>query len=277
MIRSILVGLDGSTFSGSAIALAIQFARQFDAMVVGLGVVDEPRIRQGDFVPLGASAYKERADNIRLAQATRKVDQILEQFSLRCSEAGVASKVLEDVGAPHEQIVREAQRYDIIVLGQQTYFHFATQETPCETLKTLVKNSPRPVVTVPEKLSEGKAILIAYDGSIQAARALQTFQAIAYNGVAPIHVISVAAEHVEACRHLDHAREFLAFHDIQSTPHPIVSSAAVAQALLQHIGPLDIGLVVMGAYGQPTLREFFFGSVTQTFLKECPVPLFLYH
>lgn len=277
MIRSILVGLDGSTYSQSAIALAIQWARQFDAMVVGLGIIDKPAILRGEIMPIGASAYKEQADELHMAQATRRVEQLLEQFSLRCSEAGVASKVIEGVGVPHEQIAREAQRYDIILLGQQTYFHFATQEGPCETLKTLVKDSPRPVVTVPEKLSGGKAILVAYDGSIQAARALQAFQAVAYHRLAPVHVLTVAADHVEACRHLDRAREYLAFHDVNCTPHPMVTSASVAHTLLQQIGPLDIGLVVMGAYGQPTLREFFLGSVTHTLLKECPVPLFLYH
>jgi nucleotide-binding universal stress UspA family protein len=34
---------------------------------------------------------------------------------------------------------------------------------------------------------------------------------------------------------------------------------------------------VMGAYGQPALREFFLGSVTRRMLTECPVPLFLFH
>ncbi len=33
----------------------------------------------------------------------------------------------------------------------------------------------------------------------------------------------------------------------------------------------------MGAYGQPSLREFFLGSVTRRMLAECPVPLFLFH
>ena len=33
----------------------------------------------------------------------------------------------------------------------------------------------------------------------------------------------------------------------------------------------------MGAYGEPTLREFFIGSVTRTILEQCPVPLFLFH
>jgi len=33
----------------------------------------------------------------------------------------------------------------------------------------------------------------------------------------------------------------------------------------------------MGGYGQPTLREFFIGSVTRNLLAQSPVPLFLYH
>lgn len=50
-----------------------------------------------------------------------------------------------------------------------------------------------------------------------------------------------------------------------------------AQVLLGHVQQVQAGLLVMGAYGQPTLREFFFGSVTRTLLAESPVPLFLYH
>jgi nucleotide-binding universal stress UspA family protein len=33
----------------------------------------------------------------------------------------------------------------------------------------------------------------------------------------------------------------------------------------------------MGAYGQPTMHEFFVGSVTRSMLVESPVPLFLSH
>jgi nucleotide-binding universal stress UspA family protein len=149
MVRSVLVGLDGSAYSDSAVALGIDWARRFDALVVGLGIVDKPSIFQPEMVPLGADAYKQPADEARLARATRQVEQFLEKFSLRCAEAGVSSKVLEDVGNPYEQILREAQRYDVILLGKQTYFHFATQEGPCETLKSVLKNTPRPVVTVP--------------------------------------------------------------------------------------------------------------------------------
>jgi nucleotide-binding universal stress UspA family protein len=40
---------------------------------------------------------------------------------------------------------------------------------------------------------------------------------------------------------------------------------------------VQASLLVMGAYGRSTLREFFAGSMTRTMLRESPVPLFLYH
>ena len=52
---------------------------------------------------------------------------------------------------------------------------------------------------------------------------------------------------------------------------------AVGEAILDQARQLDAQLLVMGAYGQPTLREFFLGSVTRTALRKSTIPLFLYH
>ena len=151
MLRSILVGLDGSDYSRSAIDVGIDLARKTGALLVGLGVVDEPTIREAEPRLIGGGVpyaepvlYRER-----IANARREVELFLSQFSLRCAEAGVACKVLEEVGTPHEQIELQAQRYDLILLGQQTRFHFETQEGYDDTVRRVLKNSPRPVIAVP--------------------------------------------------------------------------------------------------------------------------------
>lgn len=277
MLRTVLIGLDGSEYSTAASELAIRWARRSGALLVGLGVVDEPAICRPESVPLGASQYKEHRDRALLARASRRVETFLEQFALRCSEAGVAYKLLEDVGPPPEKIFVEAQRYDLIVLGQQTHFRFATQEGPDETLSRVLKNTPRPVVAVPEKLGDGASVLVAYDGSLQAARALQAFQASGLDESREVHVVSVGADRVEAARHADRAVEFLRFHEVKATPHVLPPTGGTAEVILDQAGRLDAGLLVMGCYGQPTLREFFLGSVTRSVLKKSTVPLFLYH
>lgn len=277
MLRSILVGLDGSAYSHTALEFCIDWARRYDALIVGLGIIAEPAIRAPEMTPIGAGAFKQHADEIRLAQATRQVEQFLEQFSLRCADAAVASKVLEDVGEPYEQILREAQRYDVIVLGQQTYFHFATHEGPCETLKKVLNYAPRPVITVPEKLVPGSSILIAYDGSLQAARVLQAFQGIGVDDASELHVVSVGSNYVEASRLSDRAIEYLALHGRNAKAHVVSSSDTPAAVILDLARRVTARLVVMGAYGQSAIKEFFLGSVTRTMLKESSVPLFLYH
>lgn len=277
MVKSILVGVDGSTFSASAVELGIRWARRFDALLVGLGVIDEPTIRRPELVPIGASHFKEHSDEVRLARARVQVKRFLERFARRCTEAGAACKLLEDTGLPNETIMLEAQRYDLIVLGQQTHFHFASQSSPDETLTQVLKHTPRPVVTVPEQLPAATAVMVAYDGSLQAARALQAFQASGLAGSETVHVVSVGDDPAEAARHAERAVEFLRFHAIPATAHVLGPAPSTAETLLDQVRQLQVGLLVMGCYGQPGLREFILGSVTRTVLRRSSVPLFLYH
>ncbi len=48
MLRSILVGLDGSDYSKSAVEVGIYLARKTKALLVGHGVVDEPTNRDAE-------------------------------------------------------------------------------------------------------------------------------------------------------------------------------------------------------------------------------------
>jgi nucleotide-binding universal stress UspA family protein len=121
MLRSILIGLDGSAFSTSAVELGFRWARQFNAFLVGLGIVDEPTIRESQVVQSGAGAQRGENTEARVEEARRKVAEFLEQFAIRCLEAGVPDKLVEKVGLPCERILLEAQRYDLILLGQQSY------------------------------------------------------------------------------------------------------------------------------------------------------------
>ena len=276
MLRSILVGLDGSAYSTAAIELGIQWAKKFNALLVGLAIIDEPTIRKPEPVPIGGSSWKHQRDEKLIADARRKVEHFLRGFSDRCQEAGVLWKLLEDVGTPSEQICKEAQRYDLILLGKQTHYHFDTQQYADETLSDVLKASPRPVVTVPEKLGTGNSIVVAYDGSLQAARTLQAFQSLLLDPSQEVHIVTINANNAEAIRLADCAIDFLGFHGIKAQRHAVTASSP-ATAIIEQANRLKAGMLVMGAFGQPVIREFFFGSVTRTILKEMICPLFLYH
>jgi len=216
-------------------------------------------------------------DATLLADAGHKVEEFLEDCAQRCAEAGVACQTRQDTGLPADYILLEAQQYDLIMLGQHTFFHFETQDTSDDTLAMVVKQSPCPVVAVPATLPEGRAVLIAYDGSPHATRALHMFQALGLASAYDVHVVCVDAHREKAHPCVEHAVTFLQGHNVVAQAHALATSESPAHALLQYVHQVQAGLLVMGSSSRSPLREFFGGSVTRTMLRDSLVPLFLYH
>ena len=84
------------------------------------------------------------------------------------------------------------------MLGRQTHFRFGWEEEPDVTLSKVLADSPRPVVAVPDEPEDGEAVVVAYDGSLQAARALYAFEASGLGQGREIHVVSVAGDKKDA-------------------------------------------------------------------------------
>lgn len=277
MLRSVLLGLDGSEFSQSAISLGISLARETQALLVGLGVVDETAILASEAVPMGAAAFGAERARERIAEAHRRVEQSLSSFSRQCAEQQVASKVLEGVGTPSDRLALEAQRFDLILLGQHTYFEGDPNADPFETAHRLLKATPRPVLITPRTLRAGQTTVIGFDGSVQAARAVQALLATGLATWKPVHIVTIHQEHVEAARRADRVVEFLGAHGVKSVAHAIASTAVPAEVLQREAAELKAALVVVGAYGQSAWREFILGSATRTLLRQSEFPLFCYH
>jgi nucleotide-binding universal stress UspA family protein len=277
MIRTILVGLDGSASSVAAVDLGVRWAIRFNALLVGLGIIDEPAICRPEPTGIWGSSYKQRSDELRLADARCQVDKFLEKFARHCADAGVPCQALEDVGHPYKQILLEAQRFDLILLGHRPRYHFETQERDTDTLRKVLLGGTRPVVVVPEHIPGERSVLVAYDGGPSAVRALQAFQASGLAQGCEVHVLSAAVDLATAEQHVARAIEYLHHHTIEAKACPVVTSAAPARAILDQVRQCGAGLIVMGAYGRSRVREVLFGSLTRTLLRESSVPLFLCH
>jgi len=256
--------------------LACEWAARFGARLLGLGVVDQPSIEQGEAVPMGAYGFKKHRDEVRLADAHRRVLVFLEEFRARCAAAGVTATVLEDIGDPIDRILREVQRCDAVILGRETHFHFETQARPDATLPGVIRASARPVVVVPHELLAGRGVMVAYSGGREAARTLQIFQLLGLAGGEDIDVVTIHRDRSEAVAVANLAGEFLAAQGAPHRLHAISTEGAPAEVLLEEVRRRAPRLLVMGAYGHHrSLRELFATSVTRAVLTACPVPVFL--
>ena len=277
MLKSILVGLDGSPYGAVAVELGIQWAQSFNALLVGLGIVNDRAIQQLDLASEGANQYSLELSAQFFAAARRNVEGILEQFARRCVEADVAFNLLQDVGLPYEEIVRESERYDLVLLGHEGHFRLGANTPPDETLWKVLKREPRPVVIAPRKLESGSSVVVACNSSPQANRALQAFQASGLDLGEEVCVVSVDDDREEAKHQTERAVEFLQLHRIKGVACPRGPVDSVVQTILEEVRHRKARLLVMGAYGHSTVREFLVGSVTKAVLKDSPAPVFLCH
>jgi nucleotide-binding universal stress UspA family protein len=284
MLRSILIGLDTSEHVGALAEMGVRWARRFGAAMTGLAVVDEQGIRAIE--PLGSIGGRPGVNPVyymgyenRMEEHRHRAAGLLADFAARCDRAGVGHEEVTGVGAPHEVIAREAGARDLILLPLRSHFQFTAHEDEPDDglLKRILKDTPRPVVVVPDSAAPEGPVVVAYDGSLQAERALAAFEATGLGGAGPVHIVGIDTDPAEATRRAERGRHFLELHGIQAKSHAVQSAAPPAVVILEEIRRLGAGLLVMGAYGQPVLREFFLGSVTRSLLAECPIPMFLFH
>ncbi|MFC4171980.1 universal stress protein [Microvirga sp. GCM10011540] len=139
-------------------------------------------------------------------------------------------------------------------------------------------SSGRPVIVVPRGTDTFKAerIIVAWDGSAKAARALndalpflkhaQTVEIVCVSGEKDL---SRAVPGAEIAPHLIR-------HGVQVTVTELTAqNGDAAETLRNHAKLTRADMIVMGAFVHSRLRQMVLGGVTQSLLKEAPVPLFL--
>lgn len=273
MLRSILIGLDASASGSAAVEVGIQWAKRCDAVLVGLGIVDESVVSQRQPVLVGSGYHGSHDESWLLTDTRRRVQGFRDQFVRRCIAEGVKYRAIEAVGAPAERIVQESRLCDLVMLGQQPRFRFDMPYWPDQTLREVLWQTSRPVVAVPEELPDGRCLIVAYDGSPQADRALQAFRALRLTGDDDVHVLSIQANRAHAERLARVAVDFLRLHGVRACPLAVQSTKSADRVILEQVQEMRPRLLVMGAHGRPMWRQFIFSSTTSRVLEANPIPV----
>jgi len=189
----------------------------------------------------------------------------------------VAWQVVEAEGRPYKLIERESGRHDLLVIGKDTDFHFDFADTTSDTVQRLLKENPRPLLVCPERIRETGPIVAAYDGSLNASRALHMLILLGLADGSQVHVVSVASDEARAQQRASYATDLFVKHGIDAIPHGIGSSGAPGQIVLAEAQALGAAMVALGASGQNALQSWLLGSASSQLLNACPCTLFVHH
>lgn len=179
-----------------------------------------------------------------------------------------------------EVIGRRARYADITLLGPSL---LADDTITDSALDGALYRSGKPVLILPETGGATllpKSVIVAWDGSMEAARAVHSARSIlqAAESVRIVLVDPVAGEAGQGGEPGADLAAYLARLGVSVTVDRLPSGGKpVADVLHQHARDHAAEMIVMGAYGHSRLRERIFGGVTRSMLNDVTLPLFMAH
>ena len=268
-IRSILVHLDVTPASLERHTLAHELADRFDAKVTVLFGVAEAA--PPTFVYSAAAA-------LRAAEELSEGPFEIARARLQAAQ-GDRGGTWCDVGRDLiPALVAEAAYADLLIVGPPARSHDAGSAPPgFVELSILQSGTPTLVVPHPHPQETlGDRVLIAWDGSVPAARAVRS--ALPFlRSASQVHIASWSRQPALApCSRLGLA-EWLRRHDVSATQQLHGATANVGGAICALARELQADLIVMGCYGHALLRERLFGGATRSVLTSLPAPVLTSH
>lgn len=279
--KTILVHVDKSINAEQRYRLAASIAQSEDAHLIGAAMTGISR-----FIYPSDAAIDAEPQMAELIEASA---------ALLRERAGTALKEFEAVatasGRPYElQIVDDeagggislfARYSDLAIVGQVNRDDPASAPIP-DLPEYVALNSGRPVMVVPyagrfEDI--GRRILIAWDGSVSATRAVTgALPLLKRAGIVKVAVFNPAQQRDKhgAQAGADIALH-LARHGVKVDVITEETSLDVGNALLNTASDLGADLIVMGCYGHSRFREILLGGATRTLLQSMTVPVLMSH
>ncbi len=281
MIHTILIPVDGSASSATAVDFGLYIAPKLDATLAGLHVIDVYLIQGPIMTDISATVGMPPYDGFFEAvekSLKEKADAVLKDFDQRCKTAGVDCHSKKTVGKISDVIIEEAQNADLILMARKgEHFHLKEGGLLGSVAEAVIRHSGKPVLVTPEKFREIESMGLAYDGSPPAKKALQLSLSLSVKTKWPITVVIITADaqkaaqlsaQIEEMNQPDETRD-------QADCEVIVLSGKEPDEILKFIREGAVELMVMGAYGHNRLRELLLGSTTSQVIRSSPIPVLL--
>jgi nucleotide-binding universal stress UspA family protein len=271
MIKDIALIVDGK--SNRAGPYGLSLAKLLDAHLTAISAPVPPQLASYSSAELRYDLIVSEREELREVanEAARKLAAEGKASGLRTSSLSVDCFKGTDFGNFKERL----RIFDLIVIKQANR---GEPEGPARVIQALVLASGPPFIVVPYIHTGGaclKNILVAWDGSAPAARALADALPLLIRAER-VEILSVDGQRLDDI--YEHGRALtrhLARHGIDATFKRTTSAGDVGNTILSHAADIEADFLVMGAYGHSKLREAIFGGTTRTLLESMTIPVLM--
>ncbi len=283
MIRSILLPFSDGPIAGSAKNFAFWLARKEGSRIHALAVIDIkafeiPVLGTPDgFMPSVVTPPLEESQAL-LNQLNVSAKERLDGLAAECAARGIRCSTDLRTGIPGDLIAREVVAHDIVIMARAGYSRAAGPPEKVDPLVLhVLRGSIRPVLVAgrnfPEKF-DVRTILMAYDGSVHAARALLAAAELGARPGVTCKLVTIAPSEEAGRETLTPAEQFLCHHGVIPQKKVIIGVKA-SEVICELATEAHADILIMGAYGHSPIREMLFGCTTERVLSHCGATVLL--
>jgi nucleotide-binding universal stress UspA family protein len=272
--KTILVHVDRSQHNDGRIAVAAKLAADHGAHLIGAAMTGMSRfVFHGATVDLARTVIAAQLE-ILVGEA----NDALARFDAIAGAAGVQSferRLVDDDAAGG--LALQARYADLVVVSQFDGDDPVARVDPQLPAFVLI-NSACPLLVVPHAGSPAAPsghVLVAWDGSVQASRAVASAVPL-LRRARKVTLAILNAGDQPGLEGADIAL-YLARHGVNVEVRSEETGLNVGAALLALAGHLSADLMVMGGYGHTRFREVLLGGVTESVLAAMTIPVLMSH
>jgi len=268
--KNILVHAGGAAFA-ERMRAAVQLAEQHDAHLIGQHVTQPV-----DIPPYGEAQLSSEVLQAQERMEREKCEASQAIFDAAASGMRNRAEWRTAEGDTVGLLQLHGRHTDLVIMGQAEPGDGAHEEV----VGRVVLSLGRPVFVVPyvgAPQTLGQRILVAWDGSRTAARAVGDAIGM-MQGADAVSVLSLNPDESHADMAGVDIAAHLARHGITvDAQHLSAADVEVGAMLLSRAADGGADMIVMGAYGHARWRELVLGGVTEHILAHMTVPVLLSH
>jgi len=283
MLRKILVPVRGDGKGDNVLAHAAALARGFNAHIE----ITHCRAKPEDLLPFGVPIPA--AVRAQLTQSSTELfdaeeaglraelEALAKTLNLTLTDkptgSAVTASFVEESGRQIDVIRHHGRLADLIAVAKPDI----DRNIGTNTLKAALFSTGRPVLMCPETggtVAEnlGQNIVIAWDGSLEASRAvISTLPLLA--AAKQVTIVTATGKPVPVTA--DELRDYLAAHDVSASVQIIEAKPNVARPLLDTANKVGADMMILGAYSRNQELERLLGGTTQYIVDHATIPVIM--
>ena len=282
MIKSILLPFNNVLPTAVAINAAKTLGRHFESYIEGAFCRQLLPVIAGEGITLPGDYLAEfEEEGRRQSEEARDVffqligEADIPEADLEEATVGLRAGWTEMVGTGTGGVAEYARLFDLSIIARPD------DEVAVEwksTIEALLFESGRPILLVGDEVPSvvGDRVVVAWNGSVEAARSVAMSEALLLNS-SEVVVVTVTGATVPG----PSAKQLVAQMCARNIPARAETiergEATVGGAFLDYVEDFDADLLIKSAFTQSRFRQWVFGGATKEIIATASIPVFMCH